>query len=169
MESQRRVERQCGKERHSGEMDGRNTFGVSDSSPRPDRTAQGSTAGRVKSPGLLGVETSAAGWWKKLGDSQDSPLKGPETDLGLKQTHSLWAPALEQQLKRAPVAYGENLKCLASGRVPKGSFLLDKTPEARQQHCSLSESSPHRATDWQHHIRDSISMVHTGCPVLAIT
>ena len=40
---------------------------------------------------------------------------------------------------RAPVAYGEKLKCLASGQVLGGNFLWNKTPEARQQPLSHTE------------------------------
>ncbi|KAF6109770.1 hypothetical protein HJG60_010973 [Phyllostomus discolor] len=49
---------------------------------------------------------------------------------------------------RAPVAYGEKLKCLASGQVPGDSFLSDKISEARQWHRPLPEPSStqsHRA------------------------
>ena len=52
-------------------------------------------------------------------------------DLGIIQTHSLWAPALGQQLARAPVTYGEKLKYPAAGQVPGNSFLWDKTSEAK--------------------------------------
>ena len=31
--------------------------------------------------------------------TEASPLKGPAVDLGLKQTHSLWALAPEQQME----------------------------------------------------------------------
>ena len=40
---------------------------------------------------------------------------------------------------RAPVVYREKLKCLATESVPGNSFLLDKTPEARQRHYHFSE------------------------------
>ena len=39
------------------------------------------------------------GWKKKLQESQESPLKGPKTDLALTETHSLWASAPGQQLE----------------------------------------------------------------------
>ena len=53
----------------------------------------------------------------------------------------------------APVEHGEKWKSLASKQMLGNSFLLEKTPEARQQHCALSEPSPtqnHRvATPYQ--------------------
>ena len=39
---------------------------------------------------------------------------------------------------RAPVTYGENLKCLASRQVTGYSCLLVKTPNARQRKEALS-------------------------------
>ena len=61
-------------------------------------------------------------WEKKL-----CSLKGPVTDLGLPVAFSIRATA-----ERAPVAYGEKVKCQWGD-----SFLLGKTPEARQQHCPI--------------------------------
>ena len=46
---------------------------------------------------------------------------------------------------RALVAYRKKWQCLALGQVPGVSFLLEKTPEARQQKCSLSEPCPTRS------------------------
>ena len=43
---------------------------------------------------------------------------------------------------RAPMAYGEKLKCLASGQVPRDSFLPGKISEGRQHHYPVSEPSP---------------------------
>ena len=66
--------------------------------PASDQTTQP----RVPMPGRSASITSGykiqwgLGQWKKLWDSQESPLKGPTADLGLTQTHSLWASAPEK-------------------------------------------------------------------------
>ena len=52
-----------------------------------------------KSPQLLALKISG-GWGSGRNcNSQLSPLKGPTMDFGHTQTHSLWAPALRQQLQ----------------------------------------------------------------------
>ena len=48
---------------------------------------------------LLAVKTSGVWGSRRNWDSQKFPLKEPRTDLGLRPTHSLRAPALRQQLE----------------------------------------------------------------------
>ena len=56
------------------------------------------------------------GWQKKLQVSQEFPLKGRIIDLGLRQTHSLWAPALGQQLEGHLWHTGRNCSAWKQGR-----------------------------------------------------
>ena len=48
------------------------------------------------------------GQQKELWDSWETPFKGSAMDLGLKQTHSLWAAALGQQLEGHQWHVGRN-------------------------------------------------------------
>ena len=67
-----------------------------------------------------------------------SPLGGPCTWMdsdSLPLASSTGAAPL-----RAPVAYGEDLKCLVSGRELGDSFLPDKTADSDD--CTFSELSP---------------------------
>ena len=115
---------------------GRNTSRVKDPSHIPDHPAQGSSAKKISPHNLCCKNQWGCRQWKKLQDSQEPPLKGPTMNLGLMQTHPAHPLCCTHAatVGRAPVAYWEKLKCLASGQVPGDSFLQDKTPEDRQQH-----------------------------------
>ena len=65
-------------------------------------------------------------------------------DFRLTQTHSLRDFSTGGAARRTLLENRGKLKCLASGQVSGDGFLLDKTPETRQQHCPLRIPSTHR-------------------------
>ena len=129
----------------------RDTLGVRDRSPTPDHPAQGSSAGKINphnfwlwKPVGVGVAEETAGFSGVSSDRAHNGLRAYTGSLPL--GFSTRAPA-----GIAPVANGEKLKWLTSGQVLGYSFLLDRTSEARQCHCPLSELSltqRHRMVTW---------------------
>ena len=77
---------------------GRDTSGVRGHSSLAYHQAQGSSAREITSITFGYQKQWGLGQWKKLQDSQESPLKWSTMDLGHIQTHSLWASTPGQEL-----------------------------------------------------------------------
>ena len=135
------------------------------SQPTPDHPAQGS---RASSPHnfwlwkLVGVYQQ-----KKLWDSQASPLKGPRTTHGLTQTHSLWTPALGQQLEGHQLHTRRHWSVWHQGK----SWETASSQTELQTMAFVPFLCPPQQTaivQW-HHMWISINLAPTVSPTLTIT
>ena len=122
--------------------------------PSPNQTTQP----RVTVPGRYIPITSGCknqwGWErrKKLWCSQDPPLKGPAKDLGLMQTHSLWASAPGQQIEGHQWHMGRNLSDWQKGKYQETASSWTKFQRPGSGIVPSLSPSPHRATEQWHHV-----------------
>ena len=105
-------------------------------------------------------------WWKKHLESQTVPLK--ECTHELTQTHSLWVPAVGEELERHQWHTGRNWSVWHQGKSWETAFsLIEKQAEVISPFWTLPPQN-YRVSGG-YHIWDSINLANTVCPTLEIS
>ena len=107
------------------------------------------------------------GQWKKLQDSQASTLKGSAMDLGLMQTHSLWAPPPGQQFEGCEWHMGRNWSVWHQDKCWRTAPSWTKLQRPGSSTVPFLSPPPHRAKEWvtpywKLHQSGSQGLLHLG-------
>ena len=90
------------------------------------------------------------GQWKKLWDSQETPLKRPYMDLGVMQTHPLWDSTTGQQLERYQWHTGRRWNDWHQSKCQETASSEAKIQRPGSINILSPSPPPHRTTDQWH-------------------